>query len=174
MLGTSAGLREAAHKSRHALQGRENWCQAHGTPSAPWGREAQQMCRATEVFMRSQNRQQPKFQAELAGRAQFKRHNLTDTEGALWRHLSGKKLGVAFRRQAVVGRFIVDFVAPSIRLVVEVDGGYHAERVAADARRNRVLERLGYRVLRVEAELVRVNLAHVVERVRNAVHAHGG
>jgi len=43
------------------------------------------------------------------------------------------------------------------------------ERATADARRSRVLERLGYRVLRVEAELVRVNLAHVVEQVRNAV-----
>ena len=39
----------------------------------------------------------------------------------------------------------------SVLLVVEVDGGYHAERATADARRSRVLERLGYRVLRVLA-----------------------
>ena len=119
--------------------------------------------------MRNQNRQQLKFQAELAGRAHFKRHNLTDTEAALWRQLSGKKLGVAFRRQVVIDRFIVDFVAPSTRLVVEVDGSYHAERATADARRTRVLERLGYRVVRVEAELVRKNVAEAVERVRDAV-----
>jgi very-short-patch-repair endonuclease len=51
-------------------------------------------------------------------------------------------------------RFIVDFAAPAERLVVEVDGAYHARRRAADARRDRVLRRLGYRVLRLEAQLV--------------------
>lgn len=69
----------------------------------------------------------------------------------------------------VIDRFIVDFLAPAVRLVVEVDGGYHSQRVAADARRTRVLEQLGYRVVRVEAELVRRNLAEAVERVRRAV-----
>ena len=67
-------------------------------------------------------RQQLRFQALLAERAQFMRHNGTDTERALWREPSGGKLGVAFKRQAVIGRFVVDFVAPSLRLVVEVDG----------------------------------------------------
>jgi len=43
------------------------------------------------------------------------------------------------------------FYAPSVRLVVEVDGGYHARRASADARRDRKLERAGHRVLRIEA-----------------------
>ena len=60
---------------------------------APWGREAQLICRAPEVFMQTQSRQHHKFQSLLAGRAQFMRHNPTDTERALWFHLSGKKLG---------------------------------------------------------------------------------
>jgi very-short-patch-repair endonuclease len=38
-----------------------------------------------------------------------------------------------------------DFVAPSVRLVIEVDGGYHADRAAADARRDRALGRFGFR-----------------------------
>ena len=99
--------------------------------------------------MRTQSRQQLRFNAVLAERAQFMRHNGTDTERALWRELSGSKLGVAFRRQVPVGRYIADFMAPSLKLVIEVDGGYHSQRVAADARRTRVLERLGYRVLRL-------------------------
>ena len=85
------------------------------------------------------------------------------------RQLSGSKLGVAFRRQVPVGRYIADFMAPSLRLIIEVDGGYHRQRVVADARRTRVLERLGYRVLRLDAELVSRQLPLAVEAIRNAL-----
>jgi very-short-patch-repair endonuclease len=79
---------------------------------------------------------------------------LTPSEQALWELIRGRRLGVQFRRQVPIGRFIVDFLAPAQRLVVEVDGGYHARRVVADERRDRVLRRLGYRVLRLPAALV--------------------
>jgi very-short-patch-repair endonuclease len=65
-----------------------------------------------------------------------------------------------------VGPFIVDFLAPAERLVIEVDGGYHAKRAAADARKDRGLKRLGYRVVRLDAELVRTRLRFAVERIR--------
>ena len=87
----------------------------------------------------------------------------------LWRCLAGKRLGVAFKRQVVIDRFVVDFVAPAVHLVVEVDGGYHSQRVAADARRDRSLQRLGYRVLRLEAELVRHNLEEAVACIHRAL-----
>ena len=90
--------------------------------------------------MQTQSRQYRKFQSLLAGRAQFMRHNPTDTERSLWFQLSGKKLGVAFKRQVVVDRFVVDYLAPSVRLIVEVDGLYHLRRVSADAGRDRVRE----------------------------------
>lgn len=112
--------------------------------------------------MVKQSRQEAKRKALLEERAHFMRHNPTETEGMLWRCLAGKKLGIAFRRQVRVGEFIVDFLAPAVKLVVEVDGGYHAERAAADARREWVLERLGYRVVRVSAEVVRGNIGEVV------------
>ena len=80
-------------------------------------------------------------------------------------------LGVAFRRQVPIGnRYIADFLAPSVKLVVEVDGCCHARRVVADARRDRVLLRLGYRVLRLDAELVLRQLPLAVEAVRQALH----
>ena len=123
--------------------------------------------------MRSQSRQQVKFNALLAERAHFMRHNGTDTERALWFHLSGKKLGVSFKRQVVIGRFVVDFLASSVRLVVEVDGGYHSQRASADARRTRALQRLGYCVLRLDAESVRCNVLDAVARVRRAVEKVG-
>ncbi|MBL9022971.1 MAG: DUF559 domain-containing protein [Myxococcales bacterium] len=93
----------------------------------------------------------------------------TTTEALLWQALSGSQLGIGFRRQLVIGRFIVDFAAPAARLVVEVDGGYHRERARADARRDRELGRLGWRVLRLPAELVRDRLGDAVAAVRAAL-----
>jgi len=88
----------------------------------------------------------------------------------LWHHaLSGRRLGVLFRRQYRVGRHVADFAAPAARLVVEVDGAWHARRRAADERRDRVLARAGWRVLRLDAELVERELPVAVERVREAV-----
>ena len=93
-------------------------------------------------------------------------------EAVLWRELRGGRLGVRFQRQVPLGgRFIADFVAPAARLVVEVDGAQHARRVAADARRDRVLRRLGYRVLRLDAQLVLRDLPAAVGRVREALGA---
>jgi len=91
-------------------------------------------------------------------------------EATLWRELSGSKLGVAFRRQVpFAGRFVADFVAPSRPLLVEVDGAQHNRQRTADARRDRVLARLGYRVLRIEAALVMRDLPAAVALVRSAL-----
>jgi very-short-patch-repair endonuclease len=93
-----------------------------------------------------------------------------EPERALWRQLAGGKLGVAFRRQVVLGnRYIADFVAPAVRLVVEVDGGLHARQRAADVRRDRDLARLGYRVLRIPADVVMADRAAAAAVVRAAV-----
>ena len=106
----------------------------------------------------------------LAGRAHAMRQSPSEPEARLFRELSGARLGVAFKRQVVLcGRFIADLVAPAARLVVEIDGAHHERRRRADARRDRVLERAGYRVLRLPADLVLGNLSEAVERVRCAL-----
>jgi len=57
------------------------------------------------------------------------RRELTPSEARLWSALKARQLGVQFRREVpLAGRYIVDFCAPSVRLVVEVDGGCHASR----------------------------------------------
>jgi len=94
------------------------------------------------------------------------RSALTPSEQKLWEAIRGSRLGVCFRRQVPLGRFIADFVAPSVRLVVEVDGKYHARRRGADARRDRVLGRMGYRVLWLDGAVVLRNIALAVEQVR--------
>ena len=95
----------------------------------------------------------------------------TISEQKLWTALRCRQvLGVQFRRQVpMAGRYVIDFFAPSVGLAVEVDGGVHLLRRRADARRDRVLGRLGYRVLRLEAELVMCALPEAVARVREAL-----
>jgi very-short-patch-repair endonuclease len=111
-------------------------------------------------------------QALVVQRAAAMRVALTPSEQALGALLRGGQLGVWFRRQVPLGRFVADFVAPSARLVVEVDGGYHARRCMADARRDRALARLGYRVLRLEAALVLERPLEALARVRASLHRH--
>jgi very-short-patch-repair endonuclease len=103
-------------------------------------------------------------------RAREMRRGPTLTEARLFQVLRGGRLGVSFRRQVpVLGRFIVDLLAPEIRLIVEIDGAYHRDRSHADARRDRALARAGYRVLRLDAELVLHDLEAAVARVRQAI-----
>ena len=98
------------------------------------------------------------------------RSSLTPSEQLLWCRIRAKQLGVVFRRQVpMLGRFIADFLAPAERLVVEVDGSYHAERARADARRDAALERAGYRILRVKAELLMRDIQAVLARIRAAL-----
>jgi very-short-patch-repair endonuclease len=78
----------------------------------------------------------------------------TRSEEVLWRAIRGRQLGVQFRRQVVIGNFIVDFCAAEARLIVEVDGAYHAPRTRLDAQRDRVLSSAGYRVIHLDAEQV--------------------
>ena len=104
-------------------------------------------------------------------RARQMRSAPTPAEARLFQAISAKKLGVVFRRQVVLGRFIADLVAPAARLIVEVDGAHHARRTAADARRDRALARMGYRVLHLPAELVEKQLGEALARVQAAFGA---
>ena len=53
---------------------------------------------------------------------------MTDAERLLWRELRSRQLdGQKFRRQQPIGRYVVDFVCLEKRLVIEVDGGHHAQ-----------------------------------------------
>jgi len=75
------------------------------------------------------------------------RNNLTEAEKYLWYVLRVKNLGNKFRRQAVIGRYIVDFVCFEKKLIVEVDGGQHAES-EKDKVRDQWLNGQGFEILR--------------------------
>ncbi len=107
----------------------------------------------------------------LEERARAMRFSPTRAEEWVWRRLAGSKTGFAFRRQLVIANFIVDFACPKVRLVVEIDGGYHHGRQRRDAARDRALAVLGWRVLRVADDEVFADLDAVVARVVAAARA---
>lgn len=90
----------------------------------------------------------------------------------MWKYLRCHRLaGVKFRRQAPMFGFIADFWAPTLRLVVEVDGGYHEERAKQDAKRDRILAAHGIKVLRFKNEEVFQSPETVCEAIRKSVIA---
>ena len=92
----------------------------------------------------------------------------TNAEARLWQALRNRKLARwKFRRQHPVDRYVVDFVTIDGRLVVEVDGATHSTKrqIARDAERTRVLESLGFHVIRVTNHEVYDNLQGVLDLI---------
>jgi very-short-patch-repair endonuclease len=82
-------------------------------------------------------------------RAHQLRKELTPAESKLRAYLRGNKLnGVSFRRQHAIGKYIVDFCAVKLKLVIELDGSHHLEQSEYDATRTSYLESQGYKVIR--------------------------
>ena len=85
----------------------------------------------------------------MKSRARALRRNMTDAERLLWRSLRDRQMGGwKFRRQHPIRPFIVDFVCVDRKLIIEVDGGQHANKVQEDASRSAYLRNKGYRLLR--------------------------
>jgi very-short-patch-repair endonuclease len=96
-------------------------------------------------------------------RARQLRQDATDAERRLWSALRDRRLsGYRFRRQYPIGLFIVDFACTRHRLIVEADGGQHADS-DADRHRTACLEREGWRVLRFWNNDILANTNGVIE-----------
>ena len=103
-------------------------------------------------------------------RARILRQNQTDAEGLLWHYLGNKQLdGYKFRRQQPIGPYIVDFACMSRKLVIELDGGQHAEQHDYDKKRDDYLRGKGYRILRFWNNEVFQNCMDVLEAVYQAL-----
>lgn len=90
--------------------------------------------------------------------------NMTKAERLLWYHLRAHRFGgLSVRRQAPIGPYIVDFLIPSRRLVVEADGGRHFHP-GADALRSADLAARGDRTLRFSNTDILTNLPGVLAR----------
>ena len=101
-------------------------------------------------------------------RAKRLRQTMTRAERLLWRYLkAGHLIGLLFRRQAPIGKYIVDFVCHAAHLVVEADGETHdfAERVRRDQERDAWLASRDYAVLRFTNDDVIRNLEGVLTTI---------
>jgi very-short-patch-repair endonuclease len=132
------------------------WEQAPGTTSCP--------------------RPPPRGRARVGGttvqRARSLRKEMTEAERALWARLRRRGvLGLKFRCQQPLGRYIVDFVCLERRLIIEVDGGQHLDQEGYDRERSRWLEGQGYRLLRFWNSEVLSSTDAVVEAIATALEA---
>jgi very-short-patch-repair endonuclease len=98
------------------------------------------------------------------------RSNQTEAEARLWYHLRAHRfMGLKFKRQKPVGRYIADFVCWERRLIIELDGGQHAEQVTYDQQRDAWLRSEGYTVLRFWNNDVMHQMDGVLEQIRCVV-----
>ena len=98
------------------------------------------------------------------------RNQPTEAEHRLWQYLRRRQLdGCRFRRQHPFGDYILDFVCLERKLVVELDGGQHADNVSYDARRTQFLEIAGFSMVRFWNNDVFDNIAGVVDVILDSL-----
>lgn len=95
------------------------------------------------------------------------RQNSTIAERKLWQFLRARNLlGFKFRRQEILGRFIVDFVCYEKKLIVELDGGQHNLNRGKDIPREEWLEKQGFKIIRFWNNEVVCNIDGVLQVIR--------
>jgi very-short-patch-repair endonuclease len=105
----------------------------------------------------------------LTSRSRGLRKTATDAERKLWSVLRGRQLnGFKFRKQVEIDAYIVDFLCPEKRLIIEVDGGQHTPE--RDARRTAYLESQGFTIIRFWNNDVLQNLDGVWTRIEEALN----
>ncbi len=92
------------------------------------------------------------------------RKTMTKSETILWKYIKGEQLLVKFRRQVSIKNYIVDFYCPQLKLIIEVDGSTHNEEEVfkKDIERDKILQDLGFKIIRYNSERVFNNLNEVL------------
>jgi adenine-specific DNA-methyltransferase len=89
------------------------------------------------------------------------------SERFLWKHIRDRQwAGLKFRRQHPIGRYVADFCCEEEKLVVELDGGQHANNIDRDEQRTQYIEKYGYRVVRYWNSEVLSNIESVLDDIR--------
>ncbi|MDW8141457.1 MAG: endonuclease domain-containing protein [Candidatus Bipolaricaulota bacterium] len=102
-------------------------------------------------------------------RARELRRETMPVESILWEYLRRRQLcGLKFRRQHPIGEFIVDFYCAEHKLIIELDGAIHEQQRERDQERTEILQRQGYRVLRIKNAEIEQDLEGVLQRITAA------
>ena len=94
----------------------------------------------------------------------------TEAERHLWHVLRSKSMNVKFRRQTIIGRYIVDFVCFEKKLIIEIDGGQHNQS-KLDIKRDEWLNSQGFNVIRFWNNEVLGNLDGVYQKIEESLQA---
>jgi len=108
---------------------------------------------------------------DLKSQVRELRKQATPMEARLWEAIRGKQLGVKFRRQHPIHRYVVDFYSVEAALAIEIDGSVHLHQVAEDTNRQAFLEANGIRFLRFSNEDVAHRFPEVIASIKVAVHS---
>lgn len=101
-------------------------------------------------------------------RARHLRRSATDAERHFWGWVRGRRfMGLKFRRQEPVDRYIADFICPELNLIVEIDGSQHGP--TTDATRTSVLERAGFTVIRFDNHYILTNREGVLRELAQRI-----
>ena len=112
------------------------------------------------------------YNSKMVPLAKTLRKNMTKEERHLWYDFL-RNYPVRFRRQKVIGAYIVDFYCADARLIIELDGSQHYEDLNRknDAVRTEYLEQQGFSVIRIPNNEVMNNFSGVCEHIDIAVNA---
>lgn len=104
--------------------------------------------------------------------AKHNRQEMTESETVLWNVLRQEIKGYKFRRQHPIGDYIADFICVTMKLIIEVDGGYHdtPQQQLEDQWRTDYLLSKGYHVLRFKNEEVNFDTKSVISRIKEELN----
>ena len=107
-------------------------------------------------------------------KARYLRDNQTEAEQILWNRINSKQLGVKFRRQHPIYKYIADFYCHEKKLVLEIDGKYHlkSEQKEQDELRSEDIMDFGIEVIRFTNDEVILNTTNVVEKIKELISPH--
>ncbi len=156
----------------HAIISR-SWllAQIGAAPSTPPEGELSDNARNSNMTLDRYQTAHPDAYRLLKDKAKNHKQYPTEAERCLWEMLRGKQLGKKFRRQHIIGDFIVDFVCLDHQLIIEIDGKYHEtdEQKKADELRDDFLKELGYRTLRFSNEEIIHTPDNVINTIKTAM-----
>lgn len=107
-----------------------------------------------------------KYLEELRNLSRKNRNISTRTEDIVWYEiLNGRKTGFKFLRQKPIHRFILDFYCKELLLAIEIDGDYHNKRKNMDVERDKFMDNLNIKTLRILNEEVLIDLENVKVKI---------
>lgn len=108
--------------------------------------------------------------AKIKPLARQYRQEPTQAEAFLWSRLRFQQIiGIKFRRQHPIDRFIVDFYCHQVKLIIEVDGAVHEYSMEEDKTRQEFLEGMGFKVVRFRNEEVMNDIERVVRQIEGVI-----